>query len=125
VVDDQVGAPTWCRTIAEASGQIVAKICSGDLVELDRASGLRGIYNLTGRGSVSWCGFARAIAEATRSRRDGAVPKVTPITTAEYPLPAARPANSVLSNQKLQRTFGITCPNWDHALNLCLADHAG
>ena len=124
VVDDQVGAPTWCRTIAEGTAQVIAKLSTGDRVELDRALGLRGTYNLTARGCVSWCGFAKAIVEGTRSRRAGAAPKLTPITTAEYPLPARRPANSVLSNQKLQETFGIFCPNWDHALTLCLADLA-
>ncbi len=122
VVDDQVGAPTWCRTIAEATAQVVAKLSSGGRIESDRAADLRGIYNLTAGGRVSWCGFARAIVEGTRGRRGGAGPKVTPIATAEYPLPARRPANSVLSNQKFQRVFGLACPAWDHALELCLAD---
>ncbi|MBL8526997.1 MAG: dTDP-4-dehydrorhamnose reductase [Burkholderiales bacterium] len=122
VVDDQVGTPTWCRTIAEATAQVVVKLSVGDRIDADRALALRGVYNLTAAGRVSWCGFARAIVEATRSRRGGAGPKVTPITTAEYPLPARRPANSVLANQKLQRAFGLACPAWDHALELCLTD---
>jgi dTDP-4-dehydrorhamnose reductase len=124
VVDDQVGTPTWCRTIAEATSQVVAKLSLGNGVELDRAIGMRGMYNLVAGGRVSWCGFARAIVEGTRSWRAGTAPKLTPITTAEYPLPARRPANSVLSNQKLREAFGIYCPNWDHALTLCLADLA-
>lgn len=124
VVDDQIGAPTWCRTIAEATAQVVAKLSVGDRIDADRALALRGVYNLTAGGRVSWCGFARAIIEATRSRRGGVGPKVTRITTAEYPLPARRPTNSVLSARKLQDTFGIVCPPWDHALNLCLADLA-
>jgi dTDP-4-dehydrorhamnose reductase len=122
VVDDQIGAPTWCRTIAEATAQVIAKLSAPEGIDADRAIELRGLYNLTAGGSVSWCGFARAIVEATRARRGGNAPKVTPITTAEYPLPARRPANSVLSNQKFQRAFGLVCPTWDHALNLCLAD---
>jgi dTDP-4-dehydrorhamnose reductase len=126
VVDDQVGAPTWCRTIAEATAQVVAKLSTGERVQSDRALDLRGVYNLSSGGSVSWCGFAKAIVEATRSRRGGAGPgpKVAPITTAEYPLPAPRPANSVFSYQKLRDTFGIVRPTWDHALELCLADLA-
>jgi len=122
VVDDQVGAPTWCRTIAEATAQVVAQLSAGGRIDSDRALALRGVYNLTAGGRVSWCGFARAIVEATRDRRGGAGPRVTPITTAEYPLPARRPANSVLSNQKFQRALGLACPAWDHALHLCLAD---
>ncbi|MFO1206728.1 MAG: dTDP-4-dehydrorhamnose reductase [Burkholderiales bacterium] len=125
VVDDQVGAPTWCRTIAEATAQVIAKLSGPEGIDVERSIELRGIYNLTAGGSVSWCGFARAIVEATRARRGGASPKVTPITTAEYPLPARRPANSVLSNAKFQRAFDLACPAWDHALDLCLADLAG
>jgi dTDP-4-dehydrorhamnose reductase len=124
VVDDQFGAPTWCRTIAEATAQVVAKLSAGGRIDADRAVDVRGTYNLTAGGRVSWCGFARAIVEATRPRRGGISPKVTRITTAEYPLPARRPVSSLLSNLKLQDTFGIFCPPWDHALDLCLADLA-
>ena len=124
IVDDQFGAPTWCRTVAEGTAHVVAKLCAAGQVERDRAFGLRGIYHFTASGRVSWCGFARAIVDVMRRRRRGAAPKLTPITTAEYPLPARRPANSVLSNQKLQDTLGIFCPDWDHAVSLCLADLA-
>lgn len=124
VVDDQIGAPTWCRTIAEATAQVVAKLSVGDRIDADRALALRGVYNLTAGGRVSWCGFARAIVEATRGRRGVVGPKVTRITTAEYPLPARRPANSVLSKEKFQRAFGLTCPAWDHALDLCVGELA-
>jgi dTDP-4-dehydrorhamnose reductase len=122
VVDDQIGAPTWCRTIAEATAQVIAKVSAGGRIDAGRAVDLHGTYNLTAGGRVSWCGFARAIIGATRTRRGGISPQVTPITAAEYPLPARRPSNSLLSNLKLQNTFGVFCPPWDHALNLCLAD---
>ena len=72
VVDDQVGAPTWCRTIAEATAQVVAKLSVGDRIDADRAHALRGVYNLTAGGRVSWCGFARAIVEV----REGAAASV-------------------------------------------------
>ena len=124
VVDDQIGAPTWCRTIAEATAQVIAKLSPGGRIDAARAVSLRGTYNLTAGGSMSWCGFARTIVEATRARRGGAAPKVTPITTAEYPLPARRPANSTLSSEKFQHTFGLACPHWDRALDLCLGDFA-
>lgn len=124
VVDDQVGAPTWCRTIAEGTAQVVAKLSVGDRIDADRALALRGVYNLTAGGRVSWCGFARAIVEATRSQRSGAAPRVTSITTAEYPLPARRPANSLLSSEKLRGAFGLVSPPWEGALDLCLAELA-
>lgn len=123
VVDDQFGAPTWCRSIAEATAQVIAKLSPQGRIDSDRALVARGLYNLSAGGRVSWCGFAQAIVEATRARRGGG-PKVTPITTAEYPLPARRPANSVLSNEKFQRAFGLACPAWEGALDLCLADLA-
>jgi dTDP-4-dehydrorhamnose reductase len=121
VVDDQFGAPTWCRTIAEATSQIVAKLSGSEGIDSDLARRVRGIYHLSAGGRVSWCGFARAIVAATR-RQPGRTPKVTPIPSAEYPLPPRRPANSILSNAKLQRTFDLTCPDWDDALALCIAD---
>ncbi len=121
VVDDQFGAPTWCATIAEATSQIVAKLSGSEGIDSDLARRVRGIYHLSAGGRVSWCGFARAIVAATR-RQPGRTPKVTPIPSAEYPLPARRPANSILSNAKLQRTFHLTCPDWDDALGLCIAD---
>ena len=71
--------------------------------------GSAAVYHLSAGGRVSWCGFAGAIVAATR-RQSGRTPKVTPIPSAEYPLPARRPANSILSNAKLQRTFHLTLP---------------
>lgn len=124
VVDDQIGAPTWCRTIAEATGLVIATLLKDGGRDRDRAGALSGIYHLTAAGHISWCGFARAILERTRNRRAKPTPPVHGITTAEYPLPARRPASSVLSNEKLARTFNLRCPSWDHALDLCLADLA-
>lgn len=124
VVDDQIGAPTWCRTIAEATGQVLARLFVDGGVDRERARALSGIYNITAAGSVSWCGFARAILERTQSRRAKVMPPVHGITTAEYPLPARRPSNSMLSNEKLACTFNLRGPSWNHALDLCLADLA-
>ncbi|PMS36898.1 dTDP-4-dehydrorhamnose reductase [Trinickia symbiotica] len=119
IVADQIGAPTWSRTIAEATAQIVAQ--SMALPEDARAdwwARRSGIYHLTADGQTSWAGFAKAIFDvALRDKR----PKVVPITSAEYPTPARRPANSRLSNAKLTATFGIRPPQWRDALALCLA----
>ncbi len=76
---------------------------------------------MTCSGSVSWCGFARAIFERAQGLLDGKAPKVNPIATSDYPTPAKRPQNSVLSNDKLQRTFNVHLAPWQSALDEVLA----
>lgn len=114
IVADQIGAPTWCRTIANATVHILAQLLSP--LNKSNIQDLSGIYHLTCAGEVSWYEFAKAIVAQSENQ-----PKITPITTAEYPTPAKRPAYSVLSNDKLKQTFGIIPPNWENALELCLA----
>lgn len=116
VVDDQIGAPTWSRMIAEATAAIVAQArAHGGVASMLAERG--GLYHLTASGQTSWFGFADAIvAKAVKQ------PRTTPITTAEYPLPAKRPAYSVLSNARLERAFGIALPDWRASLDLCLRE---
>ena len=113
IVSDQIGAPTWSFMIAQATTQILTQLYSPQLA-MDK-NGLSGIYHLTCGGQTSWYEFAKAII--TREQQQ---PNVIPIPTSEYPTPAKRPAYSVLSNQKLQQTFGIAVPDWDKTLELCL-----
>jgi dTDP-4-dehydrorhamnose reductase len=119
IVDDQTGSPTWCRTIAQTTANVLTQVLPqnspGDLSRFDQASGL---YNLVCSGQTSWFGFARAILEASSSSQDT---KLIPIPTSEYPTPARRPKNSVLSTEKLQSAFGITPPAWDVTLKYCLS----
>jgi dTDP-4-dehydrorhamnose reductase len=109
VVDDQVGAPTWCRALAEITGQMLA-VC-GPFGLAERS----GLYHVTNAGETSWCGFARRIVEQSGLRTP-----VTAIRTSDYPTPARRPANSRLSNDKLRRVFGLALPDWRESLALCL-----
>ena len=116
IVDDQIGAPTWCRTIAQTTANVLTQILPqsspGDLARFEQASGL---YNLVCGGQTSWYGFAQAIL------KEGSDPtKLTPIPTSEYPTPAKRPLYSVLSTKKLKSSFGITPPDWDVTLKYCL-----
>jgi dTDP-4-dehydrorhamnose reductase len=113
VVADQIGAPTWARLIAQATALILAQSASDGF----RLGARRGVYNLTCGGSTSWHGFAKAIRDFT-----GARCKVIPVTTAEYPLPAPRPADSRLDNAKLEAAFGVQLPDWRDALRLCLEE---
>lgn len=119
IVDDQVGSPTWCRTIAQITANVLSQVLPehspGDLSRFEQASGL---YNLVCTGQTSWFGFAKAIVEASPTTRDT---KLIPIPTSEYPTAARRPANSVLATEKLRSAFGITPPAWDITLNYCLS----
>ena len=113
IVADQIGAPTWSRMIAQATSHIIAQIYS-PLYQLDIKS-LSGIYHLTNAGQTNWYEFAKAIIAQSKKQ-----PRLLPITTADYPTPAKRPAYSVLSNAKLSDLFGIKLPAWDQALALAL-----
>ena len=109
IVDDQHGAPNWSRMLAESTAAILAYG-----LHRERPTG---IYHLSARGRTSWCGFAKAILEMLQIER-----AVAPIRTDEYPLPARRPANSMLDTGKLERDLGIVLPDWRHCLGLFVAE---
>ncbi|RAR60614.1 dTDP-4-dehydrorhamnose reductase [Paraburkholderia unamae] len=117
VVADQFGAPTWSRTIAEATSHIVAQgVAADDAAWWAQRSG---VYHFTASGATSWHGFAEAIFASALGER---APKTVPIPASDYPVPAKRPANSRLALDKLNETFGLSMPAWDDALRLCLGD---
>ena len=122
IVDDQIGSPTWCRTIAQTTANVLTQVLTqsspGDLSRFEQASGL---YNLVCGGQTSWFGFAQAILKASSSSQ---TTKLTPIPTSEYPTPAKRPLYSVLSTKKLRSSFGITPPTWDVTLKYCLGNNS-
>jgi len=111
IVDDQLGTPTWCRTIAQVTATVLARSPDD---ETARRS-LRGIYHLAPQGETSWFGFATAIRDKL-----GLDCTLDPIPASAYPTPAARPANSRMDASKLRDTFGIELPTWEHELGLCL-----
>ncbi|WP_089729521.1 dTDP-4-dehydrorhamnose reductase [Candidatus Thiosymbion oneisti] len=113
IVDDQIGAPTWSRMLAEVTAQILYRILRGDL-DPER---VKGIYHATNGGQTSWFDFARAILDISGRRC-----RLLPIPTREYPAPARRPAYSVLDNTKLRETFGLALPDWQISLRQCLED---
>ncbi len=115
IVDDQIGAPTTTIELAHATHSIVDGILSDRFGAIEKWAG---IYHMTCGGSVSWCGFARAIYERGESLLRGRSPIVHPIGTSEYPTAAKRPQNSVLSNEKLRGCFGIELSPWDCALDV-------
>lgn len=126
VVADQVGAPTWCRMIAEATAIIAGRWYEHPAHGLRPRPkvGLSGIHHLTAGGSVSWHGFAQAIVRLAAEREVLAVKCVTPIATSDYPTPASRPANSLLAGGRLEQGFGVRLPDWLDSLNSCLDSEA-
>lgn len=123
VVDDQFGAPTWCRDIAQATHAMLSSVrgigsASGDA--LRDVGDVKGIYHLSAAGSATWYDFAAALLASAPVSTAKPKPRLVPIPASEYPAAAARPRNSVLSHDKLHRTFGIEMPHWRASLQACL-----
>lgn len=119
IVNDQYGAPTWSRTVADATAYALAGLRTGKGrlgIDHDLLQERSGLYHLTAQGQTTWHGFAQTIIAYWSMERK---PRVTPISTGDYPLPARRPANSVLSCERFTSTF-CRLPQWDSALRLCL-----
>lgn len=112
IVNDQKGAPTSALALAHATRQILTTIPAHDFAQVS------GIYHMTCAGETTWCGFAKAIFAHAKAAKPWA--SVTGIPSSDYPTPAARPANSVLSNQKLKETFAVELPSWQDALSAAL-----
>ena len=130
MVGDQRGAPTWARAIAEATAQIVARSAQ----RRDPSGwGYGGVFHLTAAGETTWAGFAEQILDDYESLASWPADtgeygsplmakRVVPITTEQFAAPARRPLNSVLSNAKLQSTFGLQLQDWRVQLRLALQD---
>ncbi|MGI8397231.1 dTDP-4-dehydrorhamnose reductase [Agrobacterium deltaense] len=105
VVADQFGCPTSANDIAAAVVTIARK-----LVE-NSSTPLRGVFHLSGTGETNWANFAKQIF-ALSAENGGKSVVVNDITTAQYPTPARRPANSRLDCSKLEEVYGIKLPSW-------------
>ncbi len=123
IVDDQWGAPTWARSIAEAIAALVAR-AGRDRASVAASFAERGgVFHMTAGGRTHWQQFAtrllQLIADPERRLRS-----IVPISSREYPTPARRPMNSVLDCGRLARLWGVALPRWDAALELAAADDA-
>lgn len=118
VVADQVGAPTPAAMLAEVTAGILSQTRSGG-IETFRRKG--GVVHCAASGETSWHGFAEAIFDGARARgAELEIRDVAPIGTAEFPTPAARPANSRLAMTRLKESFGIVTPDWRAGLDRVL-----
>jgi len=115
VVDDQVGSPTWARSLAEATAELVRQEAQA------RERG--GIYHLSALGYATRHAFAKRIFEVASALSGGEFrqPTLRPIRTEDYPLPAARPLNCPTSKEKVKTVFGVEMSNWTTQLEACMA----
>ncbi len=116
VVDDQIGAPTWCRMIAESTALILAQGINRDEGFNGYFEGKKGIYHMTAGGQTSWCGFAKHIIDAI-SPEDKIVKRVIPIKTKDYSYQAERPLYSVMTNEEINTSFIFNQISWKRQLN--------
>lgn len=127
IVSDQLGAPTWSRTIADVTAHIVsgaamvARTGPSESIQLESErwdewwQARSGLYHFTGGGETNWAEFAEAIFKLKDIEC-----RIQPILAADYATPARRPLNSRMSNEKFNKTFGLFSPDWRDALRLCL-----
>ena len=121
VVNDQFGAPTPARLIAQVSVLAIQKM----LQKNDDMDKLSGVYHLAPAGFTNWYGFADEIFALARKANIELMLKAENfkgISTEKYPTPAKRPKNSRLDITKLETTFGLVMPSWQSQLQLTFAE---
>jgi dTDP-4-dehydrorhamnose reductase len=118
VVDDQVGSPTWCRMLADATALLVAK---GRNDPAGWIGERRGLYHLAGAGSANRLEWAQAILRCDPSGYEQTVVDIQPAKTTDFPTPAPRPLYAPLDCRRFVETFQISLPPWEHSLKLALA----
>jgi dTDP-4-dehydrorhamnose reductase len=114
VVADQHGAPTYAPDIAAG----ILAVARSALAE-PRLGGWRGVFHMTAAGETTWAELAEAVF-AESAERGGPWAHVEPITTADYPTPARRPANSRLDNTKFHKTFAHALPDLRDGVRRCV-----
>ncbi len=121
VIDDQHGAPTSARNLADVTAHVIA----GALRERREKNFTSALLHYAPAGTTTWHGVAveaLAVARSASPTRDFPTRRILPIATSEYPTPARRPANSRLSTQHIQERFGIAPVDWRVALRLCIEE---
>lgn len=115
IVADQVGAPTWCRVLAQYTAAALAQCQTAEGFRLSASQG--GVFHLSAAGKTTWHAFAEAILVRDPTRQDQRVRQLRPITSAEYPTAATRPHYSILDNSRARRAFGLAMPDWASQLD--------
>jgi dTDP-4-dehydrorhamnose reductase len=130
VVADQHGAPTWSRDLAEMAAHVIRRCENGFAINepkqaLEAFAGLRGVYHAAGSGETTWHEFAVEALRLQKEQEPGQrFAEIEAISTAEYPTPARRPANSRLDCGKLKDRLGWEMMDWHESLRKVLAELA-
>jgi len=124
VVADQYGAPTWSRDLARMTAEVIGRCeAQGGGELLSVLDDVGGIYHAAGAGETTWYGFAAEAVRLQQEREPGVrFAAIEEITTAEYPTPAKRPANSRMSCERLKERFGWEMLDWRNSLREVLAE---
>lgn len=118
--NDQRGAPTWSRMVAEATALVLAQ--TGASQRPDALEDYGGTYHLSAAGETTWFEFARAILQRAPAPLRSRAAQVAPMTTREGPVRARRPANALLDCTKFTETFGFALPDWRESLDLVMEE---
>lgn len=127
VVADQHGAPTWSRDLAEMTAHVIRR-CEERAGQnrkqpLEALARCGGLYHAAGSGETTWHGFAReAVRLQQMQEPEKKFAEIVAISTAEYPTPARRPANSRLSCSKLQENLGWRMMDWRESLQKVMTE---
>jgi dTDP-4-dehydrorhamnose reductase len=117
VVADQIGAPTWAKSLAEAIASLIQSLDT-------ETAAPTGIYHFTNSGVASWYDFATAIFEEAQALNlPLTIERILPVTSAHYPTPARRPNYSVLSCQEILPFLSQPPSHWRAALRQMLAEY--
>ena len=117
IVDDQVGNPTYCADLAEATARLIDKFAPDPYAACDSR---RGVYHLAGGGSVDRFRFARRILELDPNRDQQQARVLIPVASSEFVTPAQRPLFAPLDCGKIERELGLRLPAWEDALSRAL-----
>jgi dTDP-4-dehydrorhamnose reductase len=109
VVADQRGCPTAAADLADAILSVAGRVRDGWQPEF------AGVFHAAGGGDTTWFGLAQAVFEDA-AEQGWTVPRVDPISTADWPTPAKRPADSRLNCDRLAQVFGVRLPHWRDGL---------
>jgi dTDP-4-dehydrorhamnose reductase len=117
VVDDQIGAPTSAKLLAELTAHIIPQLMQDE--------SLAGLYHAAAAGETSWYGYARLVIDCARKYGSSIKVKdenIRPVSSDQFPTPAKRPANSRLDTRKFREAFGLELPYWQAGVEEMLVD---
>ena len=115
IVSDQISNPTWARTLAQVTAQLLDK-------GLDCLRERHGLYHVAGNGYASRLDWAKKIIELDPNRQEQKVREIVPALTSDFPTPAQRPLFSALDCSLFESTFDIPLPKWEDALKQAMTE---